>query len=362
MNIVHIVESFGAGTFDFLSELVNILKYYRHTIIHGIREDTPSNFSAYFPEGTSFYEWKHVRREVNAVDDFRAAYELYRLLDKINNIDIIHLHSSKAGFLGRFIVKIKKMENRTIFTTHAASFLREDLSILKKKLYIYLERMVHSLGAKTIACSKSEAEEFQKYKMKVDYIFNGIDCDKYEYGVNANNNKFIVGTIGRITNQKDPSLFNQIAMDFKNRQNIEFLWIGDGEKKVCLTSENIKITGWITNSEVDGLVKDIDIYLSTSRWEGLPISVLKAMSSGKPLLLKYCVGNKDLVVHNYNGYSFNTKDEAVKYIDLLIKNGESMKVFGNNSRKIVKSEFPIEKMVKQYKDLYHKYRGKDGSV
>jgi len=106
VNVVHIVESFSAGSFFFVSELTNGMTEHQHIIIHGRRDDTPNDIELYFPDNTRFYQWSHATREISIYQDISALYELIDLLKKIGNIDVIHLHSSKAGFLGRVAARL----------------------------------------------------------------------------------------------------------------------------------------------------------------------------------------------------------------------------------------------------------------
>ncbi|MQJ98206.1 glycosyltransferase, partial [Escherichia coli] len=137
-------------------------------------------------------------------------------------------------------------------------------------------------------------------------------------------------TCGRITEQKNPTLFNQIAAAFAQRQDVKFVWIGDGEneQRALLTSTNIVVTGWYSKAEVESTVRAADLYLSTSLWEGLPFSVLEALSLGKCLLLSDCVGNRDLVKDGYNGFSFLTAEEAIGRIEWLMQNREAIRQMG----------------------------------
>ena len=83
-----------------------------------------------------------------------------------------------------------------------------------------------------------------------------------------------------------------------NNSNLQFIWCGDGELRAELTSPNIKCTGWMERKELEIYLANADIYLSTSLWEGMPLSVLEAMSIGLPVVLSDCVGNRDLVENN----------------------------------------------------------------
>jgi len=351
MRIVHVVESFAGGVYDFLVDLTNYLSECEHTIIHGKRKNTPKSFQKDFPAGTKFIYWKNARREISFSKDFRALIEIIKALKSIKSPNVIHLHSSKAGFIGRFAARILGLQDKVIYTSHGVSFLRKDVSSLKRSLYIYLEKTASKLGGKVIACSKSEAEVFQEYGINADYICNGIKCKQSSRKKPSKEENIItIGTIGRVTYQKNPKLFNKIAENFLQRKNIKFLWIGNGELSHQLKSPNITLTGWLSRKEVENKLQEIDIYLSTSLWEGLPLSVLQAMCAAKPLVLSDCVGNRDLIADN--GIIFKTLEEAITSITDLIENPKKREILGLNSLKLVKKEFSIEKTIKKYKQLY----------
>ncbi len=353
MKIVHVVESFAGGVYDFLVSLTGSLTEYQHVIIYSMREYTPPNFKKDFPEGTKFVRWKGATREINPLKDLIALVNLMWLLKVTKGIDVIHLHSSKAGFLGRLSARILGLSYKVIYTTHGVSFLRQDVSLWTRKQFIYLEKLAHKFGGKIITCSRSECAEFRKYGMEADYIYNGIDCNLISGEcVSKREDVIVVGTMGRITYQKGPQLYNKIATHFLTYPKVKFLWIGDGDLKKELIAENIEVTGWLCEGESIQQLERVDIYLSTSLWEGLPLSVLKAMCLCKPLILSDCVGNRDLVLPYFNGYLFSNIEEAVKSLIDLINDPVKRKKWGENSKQIVIQKFSLSKMVFRYKTLY----------
>lgn len=352
MKILHIIESFGGGVYDFIKDFTGITPEYQHTIIYGKREGLKDNFKNDFKENIDFILWKNAKREISIKNDFLALKELLNLLKK-ENFDIIHLHSSKAGFLGRVAARICNQQNRVIYTTHGISFLRKDISNKKLQLYIFLEKIGDLCGGKTIACSKSEAEFIQSKGIKCSYINNGIKLKNKEIKIEKKEDKELkIVTVGRITIQKNPKLFNEIAENFIENKNVKFIWIGDGELREQLSSENIEITGWLNQEEVQKQLIEADIYLSTASWEGLSLAVLQAMENSLPLLLSDCVGNINLVEEDYNGFLFKTRVEAIGKIKFLIKDKEKIKKLGENSYLLLKKEFDIQGMIKKYKTLY----------
>ena len=353
-KVVHIVESFSGGVFDFIVDLVNNLENIEHVIIYGVRGYTPIDVSSCFiKNNVEFIEWEDVGRELNPYKDLKALNFLFKSIKSINNFDVLHLHSSKAGFLGRIVARFHAKGKVVIYTPHGVSFLRRDISSLKRYIYIALERIGNSFSGKVVACSKSEANVFIDVGIDVTYINNGYKIEsENKTKREADLKKIKIGTIGRVVYQKNPSLFNVIAEHFQD--SIEFVWIGEGMLSTQLTSPNITITGWMTKDEVLKYLETIDIYLSTSLWEGLPLSVLSAMGNKKPLILSNCVGNKDLVVDNINGYLFEDEKGCIDKINYLINNIEKLNQFGESSYEILKENFSMDQMLSSYVSMYNK--------
>lgn len=355
MKIVHVMECFAGGTFNFLVDLTNELSNEEHIVIYGTnRENTPKNFKDLFNKNVKFIEWKTAQREMKPLKDIKALWELYTILKKIDGIDVIHLHSSKAGFLGRIVSFLLGKSKKTIYTPHAISFLRLDVSPKKRKIFIWMEKFASLFGGKIVACSRSEKEAIEKQGIKnVAFINNGIRPLQIEKKVNTSD-KITIISVGRLSIQKNPKLFNDIALEFIDNNNVQFIWCGDGELKLELTSSNIKCTGWIERKELENYLASADIYLSTSLWEGLPLSVLEAMSIGLPIVLSDCVGNRDLVEDN--GVLYNNKIEAIKIINDFRENNNLLIFKGKKSKEIFFKEFDLKNMSKKYYSLYRKIK------
>lgn len=358
LRIVHVAESFAGGTFDFIVNLTNELPIYDHVIVHGMRENTPSNYQEFFPVNTKFYLWKNVQRDISIKKDFSALIQLIRFLYKIENVDVIHVHSSKAGFLGRVAAKCLGLSNKVIYTSHGVAFLRTDISFIKKKWFIFFEKIAECFGGKIVACSKSEADVFKSNGINnVIAIPNGVHPD-FTKKKSSNfcrldkKDQFVIGTMGRICRQKNPYLFNQIAKENSLNSKIKFLWIGDGELRHELTESNIEVSGWIDSIEVFDQLNRVDIYLSTSSWEGLSLGVLQAMALKKPLLLSDCVGNRDAVVEGRNGYLFREIDDVVRRINYLFLEQNKCKQCGEESFLLLNEFFSMSKMIDSYINLY----------
>ena len=356
-KVLHIVEAFGGGVFTVLSDLINGLsKDYEIIIAYSLRPQTPMNFEKFFNENVKFIEVKNFTRSINPKKDIKALQEIRKLI-KEEKPDIIHLHSSKAGILGRLAMNGNKI--KMFYNPHGFSFLKKDDSKLKRMVYWLIEKMTAMVNKKCtiVGCSKGEYEEEKKLNKNSICINNGIDIDKLqketenltEKKIDYNNIK--ICTVGRISFQKNPQMFNEIAKSFPD---IEFTWIGDGELREMLTEPNIRITGWKTREEVLQILNNNDIFLLTSLWEGLPISLLEAMYLKKICIVSNVVGNKDVIVNGKNGFIANDLNEFKKIIEKIFKKSIDLNEIKLNAKSDIYNVYNIQFIVKQYSNNYER--------
>ena len=354
-KVLHVVESFGSGVFSFLVDLVNKTDdEFEITIAYGRRKETLDNFKDYFSDRVNFIEVKAFTRSINPIKDLKALFEVKRIVKDINP-DVIHLHSSKAGFIGRFAVNGKKI--KMLYNPHGFSFLMKNSSKIKRLLYWLLEKVGALRKCTVIGCSQGEYEEALKLTSNSICINNGIDIEnlylltkKFEIkSVNVQNLSFC--TSGRIGFQNNPKLFNELA---KMLPNNKFTWIGDGELKSELMSENIEITGWKNRNDVLKIVNKHDVFILTSLWEGLPISLLEAMSLKKICIVTNCIGNRDVVKNKENGFIINSKDDFLEIVELIKRNTVEIVQIKENAEKSIKNDFNLCTMINEYKKLYYR--------
>ncbi|MBF4472809.1 glycosyltransferase [Flavobacterium sp. HJJ] len=359
MKVVHIIEALGGGVYTYFKDLSDyfgedqIRKEISTTIIYsGNRKEIDTEkIGSEFSKGVSLIR-VDMFREIAPFQDFKAVLQLRKELKKLNP-DIIHLHSSKAGVLGRIACFLLFKRKKTFYTPHGYSFLRTDISSLSKDLFCLIEKSFPKLfGSVTIACGDTEYEIAKRIGQS-HLIRNGINIEEIQRHQSFHQNaKLTIGIVGRITFQKAPNLFNQIALRFPD---FNFVWIGDGELNAALTAPNIRITGWsLDRNEVLKELNAIDIYIQTSVWEGLPIAVLEAMAMKKPVLATNIIGNKDIVVPNETGFLFNSIEELDNYFELLT-NEKTRIEFGNNALKRCYALFDKNKNFKALSDLYQQY-------
>lgn len=274
-KILYIVEAMGGGVFTYIVDLANeLVNKYDMYIAYAVRKQTPKNYKDYFDKRIHLIEVKNFGRAINPTKDIAAFFEVKKIAAGVKP-DVIHLHSSKAGAIGRvaFDGKIPMF-----YTPHGYSFLMENCNPTKRRVFKLIESVCAKRNCTTISCSVGEHQETLKLTKNAAYVNNGINMKELQEIVNQTEkvaHPFTVFTLGRICYQKNPTLFNTIA---ELLPDVRFVWIGDGELREELKSKNIEISGWVDRTTAIKYAVNADVFLLPSRWEGLPISLLGAIS------------------------------------------------------------------------------------
>lgn len=355
-HIVHVVESFGAGTAEVIAAITRGTPEFRHTIICGRRDESSSVSGDRLGRGTNIVHWQASAREIHPIKDTRAFFELISLLRGLPQIDVLHTHSAKGGGHGRLAAKMLGLKRRTVYTTHCSPVLRTDVTRSVHHFYVLLERVFSRCGAAVLACSPSERDYLRQCGIKAQMIVNGVSIDAVPAAPEATESTgrtFRAGTMGRATIQKDPAFFRQVAAASAARGDpVEYIWIGGGDLADELRSARLDVTGWVDEARAENEMARLDVFISTSRWEGLSLGVLKAMAMSKPLILRRCAGNVDAVVDGVNGFLFDTVEGARDRIARLASDPNLRREMGRRSRERADELFSSARMVEEYRKLY----------
>lgn len=180
-----------------------------------------------------------------------------------------------------------------------------------------------------------------------------------------NREKYIV-TIGRPSYQKNPIfLIDVINGVHKRYPNIKFYILGVGFYSPDLEEMKNKIeeTGlqnvivlkeWLNHHQTMEYVQNSILYLTVSRYEGLPLAVIEAMAMGKCIIASKVNGNVDCVRDRYNGRVLDLKvDKFVDVICELLENPKLLEQYGWNARRLYQEEFDIRKRIGLLEEIYH---------
>lgn len=356
IKIVHIAEAFSTGIYSYLRDLSSYMTNlpdvdnYEVVIIYSKRDVLDeSKIKQDFSDKIRFIKIQ-MTRNISPKSDFNSLLKIRKIL-KIEKPDIVHLHSSKAGVLGRISSFGLLNRNKIFYSPHGYAFLRQDISKKSQKLYYFIEKFSQLIfGGVTVTSGDTEFDYAKKIGKSL-LVRNGIDFKNQYKKPDSAGKKFTVGTIGVVHAQKNPSGFNEIALKMPD---VNFVWIGNGELANQITAPNARVTGWVAHREdIFSRTSEFDVYMQVSLWEGLSIAILEAMFLGKPVVASNIVGNKDSVVDGVTGFLINTTDEAVSAIRKLQNDDELREKMGKAAFLRCKELFDKDKnfgdLIKIYK-------------
>lgn len=344
-KILYIVESMATGVFTYLVDLTNeLVKTYDMYVAYAVRDQTPKNYRDYFDKRIHLIEVKNFGRAINVSKDWKAFLEIRKIASQVKP-DVIHLHSSKAGAVGRLAFSGNHIS--MFYTPHGYSFLMENYKPMKRFLFKAIEAVCGKRNCTTISCGAGEHQESLKLARNATYVNNGVNISQLQKIIDETpkeDHPFTVFTSGRICYQKNPALFNQIA---EALPMVRFIWIGDGELRNELKSKNIEITGWNDRKTAIRHAVNTEVFLLTSRWEGLPISLLEAMYMKKLCVVSDVIGNRDVIRDGENGFVCSDVEAYVKAIE-----EKQTAVMKERAYEDILSIYNTEVMAQHYSAIY----------
>lgn len=362
MHIAHIIEPMEHGVFIWVVDMANRLVEdgYEVTVLHSIRKSTPKNWREMFDSRVNLI---HVQmsRDINPIMEIKALYGLIKHLKALKP-DVIHTHSSKGGFLARAAGFLLRKNDRLLYTSHAIHYPLMQQPV-KHALYKYLEHIGYWLGGTIVACGKEEYEIIKKDITKgsgkrLIRISNGIDTRQLTAkDYSKHNPKVKIGVVGRISLQKAPLVFAEIAGEInQERDDVEFIWIGGGEKEdvTLLNNSGVEVTGMLDRKVALELIPTLDIYFQTSAYEGLSLALLEAQASGIPAVVTKIPGNDEVVQHGQTGYVGDNKGELKQHLIELIESVDKREAMGKGAKDFTEKYFSLPAMADQYKEEYSK--------
>ena len=323
------------------------------------------------------------QREIRPLKDWRAYRGIKRCLREFKP-DIVHTHSSKAGFLGREAARALGIRN-VIHTAHVFPF--QWSSGLRARLFLALERRAASASRAIVCVSESQREDALKRGLcaatKLIVVRNAIPPETVaplsreaaRSRLNLSDGARVVGMVARLAPQKGVGVFLRAAAEvLRARPETIFVLIGGGPLESEMR-ERVRTTLPITTArslsnaigeggqrfrllgfraDAEALYAAFDVLVLSSLYEGLPYVLLEAMSRGVPVVATDVLGSRDVVADGETGLLARVNDPsdiAAKIIELL-DDPEKLKRLGSAAKKRVASEFSFDEFVRGHRELY----------
>jgi len=310
----------------------------------------------------------HLIRNLNVLSDIKAVFEIRKVVKKIRP-DILAIHSSKAGIIGRVVGW--SLGIPTVFTVHGWSFT-EGIPIKKKRAYILIEKAIGLISDGVITVSEYDKRLALQYRVlpekKIVTIHNGVH-DIVDKRVEQIDERPKIIMVARFSPPKKQLQFLK-ALSCLTDLRWEMYFVGEGEllkeaqKFVVDEGLSDRVYFWGNRNDVAELLYKSHLFVLLSDWEGLPLSILEAMSCGLPIVASDVGGVKEAVIQSINGFVIPRDDDAdlINKLTLLLTDSSMRIKMGKESRILYEKNFTFdlmhEKTLAYYKQVIQKKRYK----
>ena len=287
-----------------------------------------------------------------------------------DGVDLLHLHSAKAGMLGRQAGQLLGIP--AIYTAHAFPFQRT--TDWRRPFYRYLERRWARHTARIICVSDGEFDEAIAAGLPVDkltVIPNGLDCTRWPLPTAAQRRQarrdigitdaeVVIGTLSRLEPQKGIDLLLESADDFHaDFPHARIIIWGEGSQHKHL--QRLALRLGLQHVTFAGACADpwkayaaMDIFCAPSRWEAGPYAVLEAMACGLPVVASAIAGHEDYLEDGVTGLLASTElpGPLAGALRGVLADVDVRDTLGSAARSHVEHEFTLERMIAATAGVY----------
>ena len=264
--------------------------------------------------------------------------------------DVVHLHSSKTGALGRLAFSSRK----TVYTVHGFDSIR-----IANRFFLPIEKALKRRCSRIVGVSRYDEKNLvaEGIRKKVTYVYNGIDdksvvdIEKVNGGIREEMQRIrqkykkVVMSIARDDRQKKIDLFIETA---RLLPDYAFVWIGNSDNHA--KGENVFLMGQIPLAWQ--LLEYADVFVLPSNYEGLPMSIIEALAFGRPVVASDVGGISELL-DGRNGFAVeNDAGVMAAKIRYILDAPERYNAMAQCARQTYLEKFTVVQMVEGYDSIY----------
>ncbi|ATY86365.1 glycosyltransferase family 1 protein [Kyrpidia spormannii] len=307
--------------------------------------------------GIDVHVLPHLVQPVSPAKDWLALWEINSLIRKFQP-DLVHAHSSKAGFLGRLAAYRAGVP--AVFTAHGWAFA-DGVPWGRKIVATVSERRAGRWCERIITVSEADRILALRHRIADENtlvtIRNGIaDTPRRAEPTNTDEPRIVM--VARFARPKDQSLLIRALEGLNGEFSLSFVGDGPTRREMEALTANSSICHRITflgaRADVAELLAKAHVFVLTSNWEGFPISILEAMRAGLPVVASDVGGVCEAVVDGETGYLVPRGDEVTlrDRLKRLITNPDLRTRMGQAGRRRYEQHFTLDKMLNRTWQVY----------
>jgi len=303
---------------------------------------------------------------------FKSLQQMEKLLKEIR-FSLVHVHTPVAAFVTRLACQ-RTNTHPVLYTAHGFHFYK-GAPLKNWLLYYNMEKLAAHWTDGLITINEEDYKAAQKFKLRKNgkmFFVPGVGVDvvsleqriasidrsekRKELGLSAD--AAVIITVGELNANKNHIQVLE-ALSKLNKTNFHYLIVGNGEDEQklqkavneLLLRDKVSFLGF--RRDVPELLTASDVFILTSRREGLPKAVMEAMAVGLPIIASDVRGNRDLVKSGENGYLVPLDDveQTAIAIERLIDSEDLRRSMGEKSKELVK-QYDLKNIIPQMEEIY----------
>ena len=299
----------------------------------------------------------HLGRKISPINDYKSWREL-RAIIREHKPEIIHTHTFKAGLIGRLI----SGKHKHVHTFHGHLFDDSSFSLLEKKVITLTEKFLARRTDVLISVGQNVGQELRDAGIGVDQKWVSIapgvqplpvtDKSVARISLGLPDSVLIVGWMARMAPVKNPQLLLEVA---KQLPEVQFVMAGGGDLLESIKANaptNVKVIGW---ADAATFWSAVDIAISTSDNEGMPVALIEAQLAGVPVIATNVGSNSEVVKDKVSGFVVaKNASEIAQAVEILISDVKRRDKLGIAAKKRASELFTVERLIEKHKSCYGK--------
>jgi len=357
MRVLHVIARLNVGgTARYITQLATELP--KHGIetfvttgfVQGAEVEDPS------AQAIDLIRIPSLGRSIRPIKDHLALKQLDKIIAEVKP-DIIHTHTFKAGY----VIRMKKQSIPVIHTFHGHLLDDPEFSGFKSRVIIEVERMLAKKSAKLVTVGRRVADELLEQKIGYPSQFANIPPGVVAVDVTPKAQALknlnlqdtgapVVGWIARMTGVKNPMRALEVADALPDTQ---FVMAGGGDlldQVKAAAPSNVSVIGWADAADLFGAV---DIILSTSENEGMPVALIEAQLAGKPVVATDVGSVSEVILNHETGIVTNKNAGSIaSAVESLILDKTTRDEMGRLATARAQALFSVDRMINAHIELY----------
>lgn len=312
-------------------------------------------------------------RGIAPVRDLLARRRLVRELVAFQP-DVVHTHASKAGLLGRRAAARTGAARVHTFHGHV---LEDYFPAAVSRRLIALETRLARETDRIVAVSHATAEDLLRFGVateeKLVVVQPGIELEELlairrgdarargplRALIGASAEDVLVGVVGRLAEVKRPELALEVFELLRpHHPELHLVFVGDGEgrrvleRRIAGLGPEARAHLLGNRADMSSVLTELDLVLSTSRSEGMPVALIEAAAAGLPVVATPVGGVPELVAHERTGFLGATREELAFGLAQLLERPEERRSMGERARLRVRRTHAAERLADRLEELY----------